>query len=247
MPLSLDRDAETHFAATNVCFSGVFHRKREIESETHLSELTDHRRPPTMRGARRPTPMAAGTSVPKGLEPSAAVAAAASLDELIKLPTYSMARIASDPGDFVLRAPFPVMNVSPAAGPMPPVADPRERSLDLVWRPAQLTDVYTIDGITEIMAWFGEMPRYEAAVTAKVGSGLTQPDDLVLDDEYVQPAARGWPGYLIDHIRTGSAAPIVSLEEASPLAPALNANEPTCTRRRRHTRRRGAPGARRQW
>ena len=43
-----------------------------------------------------------------------------------------------------------------------------------------------------------------------------------MGDEYVQPKARGRPWYLIDHIRTGGASPIVSLEEASPLAPAIN-------------------------
>ena len=37
------------------------------------------------KGAGRPTPVAAGTSVPDGLE--LAAAAAASLDEMIKLPT----------------------------------------------------------------------------------------------------------------------------------------------------------------
>ena len=58
------------------------------------------------KGAGHPTPVAAGTSVPEGLEP--AEAATASLDELIKLPSYSMARIASKPGGFVLWAPFPV-------------------------------------------------------------------------------------------------------------------------------------------
>ena len=39
----------------------------------------------------------------------------------------------------------------------------------------------------------------------------------------MQPAARGRAWYLIDHIRTGGASPIVPLEEASPLAPAINA------------------------
>ena len=57
---------------------------------------------------------------------------------------------------------------------------------------------------------------------AKAGSGLTRPDDLILDGEYVQPAARGWPWYLIDHARTGGTAPIVPLEEASPLAPVID-------------------------
>ena len=172
------------------------------------------------KGAGRPTPVAAGTSVPDGLEPPAA--AAASLDEMIKLPTYSMARIASESDDFVLRAPFPVTNVSPEDDPMPPVPEASELSPDPDWRPSALTDVYTVGGIKRIMAWFEEMRRYEAAAVAKSGSGLTRPDDLVLGDEYVQPEARGRPWYLIDHIRTGGASPIVPLEEASPLAPAIN-------------------------
>ena len=171
-------------------------------------------------GAGRPTPVAAGTSVPDGLEPAAA--AAASLDEMIKLPTYSMARIASESDDFVLRAPFPVTNVSPEDDPMPPVPEASEFSPDPDWRPSVLTDVYTVGGIKRIMAWFEEMRRYEAAAVAKSGSGLTRPDDLVLGDEFVQPAARGRAWYLIDHIRTGGASPIVPLEEASPLAPAIN-------------------------
>ena len=172
-------------------------------------------------GAGRPTPVAAGTSVPDGLEPAAA--AAVSLDEMIKLPTYSMARIASESDDFILRAPFPVTNVSPEDDPMPPVPEAGEFSPDPDWRPSVLTDVYTVGGIKRIMAWFEEMRRYEAAAVAKSGSGLTRPDDLVLDDEFVQPAARGRAWYLIDHIRTGGASPIVPLEEASPLAPAINA------------------------
>ena len=53
--------------------------------------------------------------------------------------------------------------MSPAADSVPPVADPGERSLDPDWRPAQLTDVCTVVGIKKIMAWFGEMWRYEAA------------------------------------------------------------------------------------
>ena len=109
-------------------------------------------------GAGRPTPVAAGTSVPDGLEPPAA--AAASLDEMIKLPTYSMARIASESDDFVLRAPFPVTNVSPEDDPMPPVPEASEFSPDPDWRPSALTDVYTVGGIKRIMAWFEEMRRY---------------------------------------------------------------------------------------
>ena len=136
------------------------------------------------RGAGRPTPVAAGTSVPDGLEPTAA--ASASLDEMIKLPTYSMARIASESDDFVLRAPFPETNMSPEDDPMPPVPEAGESSPDPNWRPSTLTDVYTVDGIKRIMAWFAEMRCYEAAAVAKAGSGLNRPDDLILDDEYVR-------------------------------------------------------------
>ena len=175
------------------------------------------------RGAGRPTPVAAGTSVPDGFEPAAA--ASASLDAMIKLPTYSMARIASESDDFVLRALFPVTNVSPADDPMPPVAEAGEFSPDPDWRPSALTDVYTVGGIKRIMVWFDVMRRYEAAAVAKAGPGLTRPDDLVLGEEYVQPAARGRPWYLIDHIRTGGAAPMVPLEEASLLAPAIHGEQ----------------------
>ena len=66
----------------------------------------------TPGGGDRPTPVALGSSIPEGLE--ARAAAAMSLDELVKLPTYSMARIASETDDFVHRAPFPITNVSPA-------------------------------------------------------------------------------------------------------------------------------------
>ena len=87
--------------------------------------------------------------MPDGLEPAAA--AAASLDEMIKLPTYSMARIASESDDFVLRAPFPVTNVSPEDDPMPPVPNASEFSPDPYWRPSKLTDVHTAGGIKRIM------------------------------------------------------------------------------------------------
>ena len=70
----------------------------------------------TPGGGDRPTPVALGSSIPEELE--ARAAAAMSLGELVKLPTYSMARIASETDDFVRRAPFPITNVSPAAEPM---------------------------------------------------------------------------------------------------------------------------------
>ena len=44
------------------------------------------------RGGGLPTPVAAGSSIPDGLE--AAAAASLSLDDIIKLPSYSMARVA---------------------------------------------------------------------------------------------------------------------------------------------------------
>ena len=37
----------------------------------------------------------------------------------------------------------------------------------------------------------------------------------MLDDEYVQPAARGRPWFLLDHVRSGGRLPIVPLEEAT--------------------------------
>ena len=54
-------------------------------------------------GDDRLTPVALGSSIPEGLE--ARDEAAISLGELVKLPTYSMARIASETDDFVRRAP----------------------------------------------------------------------------------------------------------------------------------------------
>ena len=140
--------------------------------------------------------------MPGGLEPAAA-AAAASLDEIIKLPTYSMARVASESDDFVLRAPFPATNVSPEDDPMTPVPEASEFSPDPDWRPSTLTDACTVGGIKQIMAWFEEIRRYEAAaVGAKSGSGLTRPDDLILGDEYVQPEARGRPTVVSDRSYT---------------------------------------------
>ena len=51
--------------------------------------------------------------------------------------------------------------------------------------------------VSKIMAWFEEMRVYEVKGVAKKGSGLRRPDDLILDDEYVQPEARGhaWTRY----------------------------------------------------
>ena len=60
-------------------------------------------------------------------------------------------------------------------------------------------------------------------VSARGGSGLRRPTDLILGDEYVQPDARGRPWYLLDHVRSGGVAPIIPLEEAKPLAPAIDA------------------------
>ena len=77
-----------------------------------------------------------------------------SLDELVKLPTYSMARIASETDDFVRRAPFPITNVSPAAEPMTPPTHNASRVLCPNWRPSSLTDVYTPEGVRLIMGWF---------------------------------------------------------------------------------------------
>ena len=74
------------------------------------------------------------------------------------------------------------------------------------------------------MAWFEEMRVYELKGVAKKGSGLRRPDDLILDDEYVQPEARGRAWYLLDHVRSAGVKPIVPLEEAVPLAPVIRAD-----------------------
>ena len=173
-------------------------------------------------GAGRPTPVALGSSVQEGLE--AAAASALSLDELVKLPSYSMARVTSESDDFVRLAPFPVTNVSPAADPMPEVSDAASGVANPDWRPKTITDVYTHKGVIKIMAWFEEMRVYELKGVAKKGSGLRRPDDLILDDEYVQPEARGRAWYLLDHVRSAGVEPIVPLEEAAPLAPVIRAD-----------------------
>ena len=175
----------------------------------------------TPGGGDRPTPVAFGSSIPEGLE--ARAAAAMSLDELVKLPTYSMARVASETDDFVRRAPFPITNVSPAAEPMPTPTQHASRVLCPNWRPSSLTDVYTPEGVRLIMGWFKEMQAYEDNGKRKGGSGLRRPTDLVLGDEYIQEDARGRPWYLLDHVRSGGVAPIIPLEEAKPLAPAIDA------------------------
>ena len=84
--------------------------------------------------------------------------------------------------------------------------------------------MYTHEGVIKIMAWFEEMRVYELKGVAKKGSGLRRPDDLILDDEYVQPEARGRAWYLLDHVRSAGAEPIVPLEEAVPLAPVIRAD-----------------------
>ena len=171
------------------------------------------------RGGGLPTPVAAGSSIPDGLE--AAAAASLSLDDIIKLPSYSMARVASESDEFVIRAPMPVTNVSPAAGPMPPVPDAGADVADRDWRPASLTDVYTEDGVKRIMDWFREMTFYESYGRERGGRGLQRPDDLILGDEFVQPNARGRAWYLLDYVRSGGAKPIIPLEEAKPLKPVI--------------------------
>ena len=172
-------------------------------------------------GGGRTAPVALGSSVPEGLE--AAAAAGLSLDDIIKLPSYSMARVANESDEFVIRAPFPVTNVSPKDDPMPPVPDVSATTDDPDWRPKSLLDVYTEAGVREIMNWFAEMEKYEADGRARGGRGLKRPDDLILDDEFVQPKARGRPWYLLDHVRSGGALPIIPLESAAPLAPVINA------------------------
>ena len=56
------------------------------------------------------------------------------------------------------------------------------------------------------MGWFAEMQRYEGNGKRKDGSGLRRLDGLVLDDEFVQPDARGRPWYLLDHVRSGGSS-----------------------------------------
>ena len=102
-----------------------------------------------------------------------------------------MARVMSESDDFVRLAPFPVTNVSPAADPMPEVSDAASGEANPDWRPKTITDVYTHKGVIKLMAWFEEMRVYELKGVAKKGSGLRRPDDRILDDEYVQPEARG--------------------------------------------------------
>ena len=186
-------------------------------------------------GTGKPTPVALGSSVPEGVE--AAAAAAMTLDEVIKLPSYSMARVAAESDEFVRRAPMPVTNVSPPEDPMPAPAEAAQDVSDPDWRPRTLTDVYTSDGIRQIVGWFGEMSRYESNGRSKSGGGLRRPDDLVLDDSFVQPRARGRPWYLIDHIRSGGAEPIVPLEEAAPLRHEINAGRVRALGKHYHDRR----------
>ena len=104
---------------------------------------------------------------------------------------------------------------------MPPVPDAAASVADPAWRPKSLTDVYTPEAVRRIMRWFDDMRVYEANGISKGGSGLRRPDDLILDDEYVQPAARGRAWYLLDHVRSGGVEPIVPLEEAAPLPPVI--------------------------
>ena len=56
-------------------------------------------------GGGRTAPVALGSSVPEGLE--AAAAAGLSLDDIIKLPSYSMARVANESDEFVMTSAVP--------------------------------------------------------------------------------------------------------------------------------------------
>ena len=159
-------------------------------------------------------PVARDSSVPEGLE--RASAAEATLEELTKLPTYSMARVASEADVYVRLAPYPVTNLSPKDDPMPEPPDFAANVADPDWRPTALTDVYTAEGIRRIMSWFDDMRRYEESGKARSGSGLRRPDDVILDDSFLQPRARGRPWYLLDHVRSGGVDPIIPLEDATP-------------------------------
>ena len=135
-------------------------------------------------------------------------------EEALRLPggTYDMARLVAEDDAFVRLARMPRANVSDAAEPLPPpVLSWGERG---AWRPRLLTDVYTGAGVKLIVGWYAEMAAYEQLGKMKGGSGLRRPDDVRLGDEFVQPAARGRPWFLLDHIRSGGKKPIIPLEEA---------------------------------
>ena len=126
--------------------------------------------------------------------------------------TYDMGRIVSEDDALVALARMPRTNVSEPTAPLPaPELAWGDRS---DWRPRALTDVYTEKGVKLIVQWYSEMAQHEAEGIKRGGAGLKRPDDLVLDDEYVQPAARGRPWFLLDHVRSGGRLPIVPLEEA---------------------------------
>ena len=117
------------------------------------------------------------------------------LDGSTKLPSYSMARVANESDEFLIRAPFPVTNVSPADDPMPPVPDSNTTADDPDWRPTLLLGVYTEAGVRGIVNWFAEMEKYETDGRARGGRGLKRPGELILGDEFVQPKACGRPWY----------------------------------------------------
>ena len=133
----------------------------------------------------------------------------------MRLPggTYDMARLVAEDDDaFVRLARMPRANVPDAAEPLPPpVLSWGKRG---AWRPRILTDVYTGAGVKLIVGWYAEMAAHEQLGKMKGGSGLRRPDDLILGDEFAQPAARGRPWFLLDHIRSGGRKPIIPLEEA---------------------------------
>ena len=135
-------------------------------------------------------------------------------EEALRLPggTYDMARLVAEDDAFVRLARMPRENVSDAAGPLPPPVLPWSNRG--AWRPRILTDVYTGAGVKLIVGWYAEMAAHEQLGKMKGGSGLRRPDDLVLGDEFAQPAARGRPWFLLDHIRSGGKKPIMPLEEA---------------------------------
>ena len=122
------------------------------------------------RGGGWLAPVTLRSSVSEGL--GAAAAPSLSLNGIIKPPPYSMARVASESDEFVIRTPFPVTSVPPAADPMPPVPDANETADDPDWRPTSLLDVYTEGGVRTIINWFAEMEKYEVYGSARGGRGL---------------------------------------------------------------------------
>ena len=165
-------------------------------------------------------PVAAGSTVTSGFEVSDA--AVASLDDALKIPTFSMARVVHEDPSFVRLAQLPRTNVARAEGPLPAPTAPAGG--DPAWRPKHLTEVYTEEAVEQIVDWYSLMAEDETAGRLRRGKGLRRPPDLVLDEQSVQPAVRGRSWYLLDHIRSGGVLPILPIEEST-VAPSVLEHE----------------------